>query len=507
MVSLRYLRNYKPLPNSTFDDNYIQLTSSDFLNELNPGAHPINSRYMSTRPIWKTTGKKDANGKEEWVIDGYDELESVALGWQMFIAGNKIAHLTGSGGFDLANETLDGETYEKLMSWIDACGLHDAFKEVAFYNERECDAGLLLWMTADKDIEWEVYAYEKGHTIYPQVDAKGNPIYYIQYWKDGKEMCDIISTTSWETWVHANVENEEDLPYLEKLWNRIVRKVSQEVSEDGWTLVQRKEAQIGSDLCQFTYFRVPDASWGPMQLSIEAHECAASYVANEVKTTAFPLLVLKAEKVTNLPPTEVNGKTIAIKGTSDSLAHSDVKYENPADASNIATVHFKQLNDNIIRGTQTAIIEPEILKQGSDSSTSIKILFRPEIEWAQQRWIFYQKPVRHMLKVFKRLVGKAEGNIAKFAALKTSVWQNIWIPQNDKELMEIVTQKVYARVLSRKAALNELGSQYKGDYEQINKEWADELAMKQKYSAKIEDEVNPDKPAVNKQDPGRTIAE
>ena len=118
-VSLAYARNYKPLPGRELKDSFIQLTSADFLNELSPAAHPINSRYMSTRPIWGPSGKKDANGKEELVIQGYDDLESVALGWQLFIVGNKIAHLTGSGVFDLANETMDSETYEKLLSWPD----------------------------------------------------------------------------------------------------------------------------------------------------------------------------------------------------------------------------------------------------------------------------------------------------------------------------------------------------------------------------------------------------
>ena len=90
--------------------------------------------------------------------------------------------------------------------------------------------------------------------------------------------------------------------------------------------------------------------------------------------------------------------------------------------------------------------------------------------------------------------------------LRTSVWQEIWIPQNEKELTEIVTSKVYARVLSRKAALNELGSQYKGDYEQINKEWEEELAMKHKYSG-ASDDPNPDEPGVDNNDPGKSILE
>lgn len=503
-VSLAYARNYKPLPGGPLDSAFVQLTSADFLNELSPAAHPINSKYMSTRPIWGPSGEKDENGKEKLVIQGYDDLESVALGWQLFISGNKIAHLTGSGVFDLANETTDFDTYETLVSWMDASGVRDGVSEGVYYAERSGDAGILVYQTNDGDIDWEVYSTEKGHTIYPQEDENGNPIYYIQYWKDGKEMCDIISTTTIETWTHADPEKDKISPFIMNLVNVVSHR---EVSEDGWILIRRKDAQIGSDMNQFTYFRVPDVSWGPVELSIEAHENAASYVANEVKDTAYPILVLKSEKIASLPPTEMNAKTIAIKGTADTLAHSDVKFAVPPDASNIAEVHFKQLNDNIIRGSQTAIIEPEILKQGADSSTSIKILFRPEIEWAKQRWIVYNKPIRHLVKVFKRLVGKIEGDIEKMDSLRTSVWQEVWIPQNEKELTEIVTSKVYARVLSRKAALNELGSQYKGDYGQINKEWEEELAMKQKYSAPIEEESNPDEPKVDNNDPGKTITE
>lgn len=500
-VSLTYARNYKMLPGGLPGDAFVQLTSSDFLNELSPAAHPINSRYMSTRPIWGPSGKKDENGREELVITGYDDLEAVALGWQLFVCGNKIAHLTGSGVFDLANETTDGDTYEILTSWMDASGVREGVKESIFYAERSGDAGILVYQTDDGDIDWEVYSTEKGHTIYPQEDEKGNPIYYIRYWKDGHEMCDIISMSSIETWTKAKEDEEKSIPFL----TRVMKVMKRERSEDDWTLVRKKDAQVGSDLNQFTYFRVPDVSWGPAELSIEAHENAASYVANEVKDTAFPILVLKSEKVTSLPPTEMNAKTIAIKGTSDTLAHSDVKFAAPPDASNIADVHFKQLNDNIIRTTQTAIIEPEILKQGADSSTSIKILFRPEIEWAQQRWIVYYKPVRHLVKVFKRLVGKIEGDLDKMENLRTSVWQQVWIPQNEKELTDIVTSKVYARLLSRKSALNELGSQYKGDYEQIDKEWEKELAMKQKYGAKQEEASNPNKPKVDNNDPGKTI--
>ena len=504
-VNTKFAYGYKPLPGGTPDNYFVQLTAADFLNELSPAAHPINSRFMSLRPIWKKTGESK-DGKDKWEIDGYDELESVALGWQQFIVTNKIAHLTGSGGFSLANESKeDNDAYDAFKSWLDAIGASDAYTEAVTYCEHAGDSAILFTQTPDGDVEWFVYATEKGHTIYPQEDDNGNPIYYISYMKDGKKMCDIISNKYIEKWVAADPKEDANKDFFQRLSVKYP-KGNLEFSDDGYVLINRKDAQVGSDLNQLIYFWIPDVSWGPAELSIEAEENAASYVANEVKDTAFPLLVVKAEKVTSLPPSKVNGKTIAIKGTADTLAHSDAKYETPGDASNIATVHLKELEDNIIRATQTAIITPDIMKQGADSSTAIKILFRPEIQWAQQRWIFYNKPVRHMVKVLKRLCGKAEGLIDRYNDLKTSVWQEVWIPQNEKEQVDIVTAKVYARILSRKNAFNELGSQYKGDYEQTNREWEEELAMKQKYSAKVEDD-NPDAPDIDNNDDGKTIAE
>ena len=56
-ATAKFLLNYKPLPGSTLDRAFVQLTAEDFLNELSPAAHPINSTLMSTRPIWKPSGK------------------------------------------------------------------------------------------------------------------------------------------------------------------------------------------------------------------------------------------------------------------------------------------------------------------------------------------------------------------------------------------------------------------------------------------------------------------
>lgn len=502
-----YSPNYKPVLGYTYQRAFIQLTQDDFLNELSPDAHPINSRYMSTRPVYGPTGKKDKDGKEMWAIQGYDDVEVVSLGWQQQIVSNKIAHLSNNG-FWTASETMDEEAYGNLMSWFDYLGLKDAYREAVYYTERTGDAAIYLYQSGEKQIDYQVWSYEKGDTLYPHIDEDGNPVMYRQYFVDNKEMVDVISVKSYQTWMKVDstdLKSEEKLSLPARI-KKLFENKTQTKSEDGYVLLRQKDTQVGNDLNQVIYFRVPDVSWGPAQQSIESLERAASYVAEEVKTSAFPMLFVKSEKVINLPPSATNGKTLAVKGTADSLKASDAKMLTPPDSSNIATLHINELRDNIIRSTMTSIIEPEILKQGADSSTSIKILFRPETEWAQQRWMFYAKPVRQLVEVCKRLVGKVEGQIQRYGDLRVSVGVDPWVPNNRQEEVKIILDQVYARTMSRESAMKELENQHIGDYERTNKEWENELEMKQKYGAKLEDS-NPSSPNVDNNASGKTITQ
>ena len=66
-----------------FGVGYVNLTQDNFLNELYPEAHKISSKYMSQRPIYKQTDETDPKtGKKKWVLDGYDEVETVSLAIQ-----------------------------------------------------------------------------------------------------------------------------------------------------------------------------------------------------------------------------------------------------------------------------------------------------------------------------------------------------------------------------------------------------------------------------------------
>ena len=476
---------------------YVNLTQDQFLNELTPAAHVINSKYISQRPIYKQTDEVDANGKKKWVLDGFDDVETVALAIQEFIVGKKIAHLTGDN-FWVASEGRDEEAFQKVESWMDLSGFWDAWAEAVSYCERNGDSALYWWYDGT-GLNYEVFAYEKGDVLYPGVDEDGNPNLYRAYTLNGKQAVDVYTVKYKDTWVKVDTDEEDGRAWIDRIFRFLKeRPFSQTISDDGYTRVSRKESQIGNDLLQVIYFRVPDIATGPVQGCIEKFEKAHSYIAEEVKNDAFPILFVKSEKIVSLPPSKVNGKTLGVKGTSDSIAHSDAKFLAPPDASNIAKINLDTLWNNILRGSLTSIVEPIDIRQGADSSTTIKIMFAPDIEWCKNRWKFYAKPVRQLVEVFKRLVGKAEGDIARYGDMRMSCGQNIWIPQNESERVKIELDQYYAGVKSRKATMSDIGNSHLGDAEQIMREKEEEKKLDAKYNSKTET-TNPNIPNITNQ--------
>ena len=192
----------------------------------------------------------------------------------------------------------------------------------------------------------------------------------------------------------------------------------------------------------------------------------------------MPILFMKAEKTTSLPPSNLANKAIGVKGTADSIAHADAKFLAPPDASNIADLHIDGLEDDIRETCLSVKIDPEIIKQGSDSSATMRVLYAPEVQWAQIHWPDVFKSVKQLMLVFKALVGKVEGDPTGYGKMRISVGQEIFIPQNEAEALKMELDQVYARTKSRRAAMVDSGNSHRGDYEQIEREWKDELTMK-----------------------------
>lgn len=487
------------------------MTQQDFLNEVCSAAHKINSPMMSRRPIYGPTGEKDKNGKEKWAIVGYDDIETTPVSKQWEIISKKISHFAADG-FWTSSETKDEEAFQKMMSWADTAGMKTAFIQAMWHAMRTGDSAVYWYQTDDKDdpIQYEVFGYEEGSVLFPQVDFNGKKTLARKYRFNTHEAVDIFTPEKRETWMKLD-ENMDDYRTF------VPEGKTPEQSEDGYTLVRSLDGQAG-DLCQCIYFHFDDIPTGPVQPSIDKLEDAKTYVGEHLKGTAMPILFMKAEKTTSLPPSKLANRAIGVKGTADSLQYSDAKWLVPPDASNIADLHIDGLESDIRDGAMSVKIDPEIIKQGSDSSATMKILYAPEMQWAQIHWPDVFKAVKQMMLVFKALVGKVEGDPKRYSEMRISVGQNIWIPQNAAEALKMELDQVYARVKSRKSAMEDIDNTHMGDYEQITKEWEEELTMKAeagpKAKAKFGDTSstfgNDDEPKnnpgdVNNQAPGKSI--
>jgi hypothetical protein len=270
---------------------------------------------------------------------------------------------------------------------------------------------------------------------------------------------------------------ETDKTWIEKVKNWFSMRGNM-LSEDGYRLISRTDTQVSNSINQCVYFRVDDIPSGVAQQNIEKLEEAVSYNGEEVKNTSMPTLFLKAKKIENLPPIGSNGKVIGVRGSSEDLNAADAKYLEGGDHSNTYTSHVETLWNNIVRSTQSVFVEPADMKNGADSSAAFKLMFAPEEQWCMAMWTQFARPVADLTEVFKQLVGQVEGKLSEFADLRVSVGLDTWIPQNEKERIQMEIDQVNARVKSRMAAMADIGNSHIGDYEQIEKEWKDELTIK-----------------------------
>lgn len=508
------------------------LTTDDFINELTPSAHTINAKYWSTRPVQELVEREidatDDNGNpikkkiKEWVVTSYDDMETVRLGLQKRFALAKSSFFAANG-FNICNETPDTKHFDRLSSWKDIAGLDVAFLELAQSVFQTGDGAIYLYMI-DNTIEFKVFSALYGDKLYHSYDDKHRPVVAREYFIDNKRAVDIFRTTSIETWVQADVAKETGENGIKSFWSKIrhwFRNSDFAESEDGWRRIRNEETQITSNLNACVYFRIDDVVWGVAQDDIEGMERAMSYIAEECKSMAFPDMFVKATKIDSMPPMSAHGRTWAVRGDADDIKAADVKAIEKPDMSNIATVDLKNRYDSIMRATMSVFVDPELVKSSDISGTGIKILYGPEIQYAQNMWTKFYPQLKYLVEVFKHLVAKIE-NDGAYASMLTSVWQEIYLPEDEAAKVKMELDKLYAKAQSRQATMSNLGNQHLGDYERIMKEYEEELRLKakvptetklqleQQYGSpteiiEVEDEPNPNKPNVDNNAKGKSI--
>lgn len=473
----------------TTGEFFRKMTNADFLNEIEAGAHEINSKYWSMKPVKVVEPMFDEQGNPVLNANGqqktkmrieFEDMETTRCSLPQRFAIAKASH-SAANGFWLGNSSKKyKDIFPNLLDWKDAAGLDAALFEVVLSLTHCCDAALYQYVEGNM-ITYKVFSYLYGDELFHDFDEKRRPRTWRRYSLNGKVAVDVISAGNggYQTWAQDDLSESDDKD-TKSWWQRVkswFKNADKVLSEDGWVRIAKSDSQIGDDLCQCVYFWVNDIPSGCVSDEIASWERLASYVAESMKDSAFPDKFVKATKVKNLPNPAAHGRIYAVEGDVESLKASDMKTISAGDMSNIATTTLKTKIDAIMHGSMSVIIEPEILKSGADSSSALRLMFTSEIQWAQAFWIKIVPQVRYMVEVFKALVAKVEGN-GDYTKIRTSVEQRIWVPQNISENVDNTTKLVYAGILSKKDGASEVDLQYPDSEEQIRKEQEEELYRK-----------------------------
>ncbi len=470
----------------TYGEHFRNMTNADFLNEIEAGAHDINSKYWSMKPVKVVEPVFDENGKPVLNEKGeqkmhthieFEDMETTRCSLPQRFAIAKASH-AAANGFWLGNSSKEHkDIFPNLLDWKDAAGLDAALFEVVLSLTHCCDAAVYPYVEGNM-ITYKVFSYLYGDELFPDFDEKRRPRLWRRYSLKGKNAVDVISAGAdgYQTWVQDDLDETESKD-AKSWWQSVkswFRKADKVLSEDGWRRIAKSDSQIGDNLCQCVYFRVDDIPSGCVADEINSWERLASYVAESMKDSAFPDKFVKATKIKNLPNPAAHGRIYAVEGDVDSLKASDMKTISAGDMSNIATTTLKTKTDAIMHGSMSVIIEPEILKSGADSSSALRLMFTSEIQWAQAFWIKIVPQVRYLVEVFKALVAKVEGN-GEYTKIRTCIQQRIWVPQNTAEEVDNTTKLVYANILSQDDGASEVDLQYPDRADKIRQEQEEKI--------------------------------
>lgn len=449
--------------------SFIEYTQSDFLNELHPSSHLINSvAYRSERTKYKYNIETKKNEP-----DGLEEVERIAVAIQEGLRRHKRTHTFGNDmwfGSEGGGEDNDALVALHRSHW-NMTGMTDALSSWGGAMFGTGDAALYLYREGNK-INYKVFSYENGDVFTMRKDKEGKDLFVRLFLVNGARAVELYGSKDISLWVQEKGVTEEVIITPEGAEVNVG-----EWSEDGYRLISR--VSHGSTQCPVIYHRRSDVVWGPGQSTIEHIEKLLSDLGENNKYYAYQILFLSGGVMT-LPDVGSMGKVIASK-----TKEGDAKILQPADASNTFTVDLEKNLDLLWECTATVVIEPKELKAGENTGAFIKNLYWREVQWSTNEIADLRPSLSRIVSVFSEYVGMIEGKTTEFSKLKMSFLLEPFVPKNlTEEITNICTAKGYG-LTSVRTGSGEIYFNNPREYELIKKEEAEALAAEMKKAADL----------------------
>lgn len=479
-------------------------TQQDFLREFYPSGHRICDPQQYP-DIWK---KNPETGL--WCVQ---KIQRTAFAFQQVIWTKHVLHVTGNDiQFELAEGTEEGsedKLQELLTKYRKGWLMHDMeirfFEAVSAYM-KVADCAIVGYFDGDGKFGTRTLSFDRGDTLFPRYDPLTGELIafarkYVDYDEEGEERIEWV-----EAW------DKDKFYRLKKdlsggTAKNVVRKIASIFGASEYTCVEEK--RHGFPFIPVAYARNEDGPcWSAVQRNIEDYEEAFSYLCENNKAYAFPILTLTGEGDEIEIKGDTNGaaKTIMITDT-DGRA----EFLNGTDASNAFATQLNKSYDLIYELSFT--VKPPELKSGDLPGVAIKLLYSPALEAAMNDAQRLQPFLDQLVRITKFGIGTENNCMASMVALPVNAWIESYIHQNDTELITNLATAVQNKFLSKQTASERNSKFSKNDEftrimrEQKEEDQQDLLIDIQRQEAQVENNIEQEEALakINKQQSGSDV--
>lgn len=455
-------RFYRELNNQGYRGNKYryEVFQENFLAEIDPSGHKINdpSIYENIR---KQIPRKDGFGNEIKDENGNlimniaeIPIERVSIPLQQVIKTKHVSNITAeSTKFTHlklnASEKEQGIFISQKNGWVTK-NMETAKYEFIDSVKTVGDAAFCAIMYKGK-FSYKVFSKLNGDKLHPIFDSMDNlkvfgreytvydyanreETYQFDIWDDRYLSTYKYTTDSTDT---VSFAWDEDDDY--KMKSTDTNKI------EGWKLIKRDPH--GFSYNPIVYIKNPKgACWSHVQNLIEKLEVALSQLAENNKSYAFRIMVIKGGCSIQ---GDLRGEARAILLDDEK---SDAKFLDKADASDTFELQLKTLLQHILLGS-FVVVPPEV--NGDVSGVAVKILYSPAFEQGVEDINFFNKSLDNMFKLFQEGYGIEMGDITGYKSLQVRADMKPYIPQNENEKQQNLTLGVQNGYLSKESAADQ----------------------------------------------------
>lgn len=420
----------------------VPFTQADFLREYFPSGHQIfdKNKYPDIYKKDPETGK--------W----YEQpITRTAFAFQQLIATKHILHITGN---DIQFEISDGgedqskqEKYQKNLIKFKKVWLNADMEVVHYEAVRSLmitgDAAVVGYIDEGK-FGAKTLSYLNGDTLYPHFDSITGKLKlfarkYYDYADDGTERTEWIEVWD-DTYLYRYRKDVTQKGKLENIIDKIF-------GLGGYVLAEQPKKH-GFPFIPVAYIRNEDGPcWHAVQKNIEDYEEAFSYLCENNKAYAFPIMYLKGD-----------GDDIMVIGNNNGAAkliqiadkEGEAGFLNGTDASNAFATQLDKAYNLIYELSFT--VKPPELKSGDLPGVAIKLLYSPAIEVAMNDAQMMKPFLNKIVKMTQFGAGYEENNVQTMLGLPINCWIETYVHMNQAELVTNIATAVQNKFLSRQTA-------------------------------------------------------